>query len=161
MSKGKRSASPQVLDDMMLALLGEAQTPVAMPAQRKSRLFSRIMDSIDAVESSEDRSDHRSGLVTVRADEGEWIVLAPKIEKKRLFLDRARNIEAFLLRLQPGAEVPRHLHQADEYCLVLEGDVSFADIHLKAGDFHLARRGSWHENARSQGGALLYLEAAP
>ena len=160
MSRRKIPQLPRVLDDAMLGLLGEAQTPAEMPAPRKSKLFSRIMAGIDNAESSGDRSSRRSGFVTVRADEGEWIVLAPKIEKKLLFLDRERSVEAYLLRIHPGGEVPRHVHQADEYCLVLEGDVSFDDIHLKAGDFHLARRDSWHETARSQGGALLYLESA-
>jgi RNA polymerase sigma-70 factor, ECF subfamily len=160
MSKRKIRQSPQVLDDVMMGLLGEAQTPVAMLARRKRKLFSQIMARIDNEESSDDRSSRRSGFVTVRADEGEWFVLAPKIEKKLLFLDQERRVEAYLLRIQPGGEVPRHLHQADEYCLVLEGDVSFDDIHLKAGDFHLARCGSWHETARSQDGALLYLESA-
>lgn len=160
MSKRNIPQSPQILDDAMLGLLGEAQMPAKMPVHQKSRLFSQIMARIDNEESSEDRSSPRSGFVTVRTNEGEWIVVAPKIEKKRLFLDRERNVEACLLRIQPGGEMPRHLHKADEYCLVLEGDVAFDDIHLKAGDFHLACCGSWHETARSQNGALLYLESA-
>ena len=48
----------------------------------------------------------------------------------------------------------------DEYCIVLEGDVSFDDLDLSAGDFHFARQGSSHSIARSRGGALVYLESA-
>jgi len=99
--------------------------------------------------------------VTIRADEGQWIEIEPLLERKLLKVDHETGIESYLLRLQPGAAPQRHQHDADELCLVLEGDVSFDDIHLRAGDYHCARKGSWHGRASTVQGALLFLQSAP
>ena len=149
----RKRAQAVVLDDETLGLFGGGLVPAELPEGEENALFSRILARIDARKSSEE-----AGLITVRADEGKWFPLAPKLEKKLLFTDTERRVEAYLLRLKPGAVVPEHRHTADEYCVVLDGEVFFGDLHLKAGDFHLARKGSIHGAARSGRGALLYLE---
>lgn len=155
MSKQNDRHTSNEMDADTLSLFGDSLATQGLPDGRKNALFSRIMGRIDENEKAQEPD-----LITVHADEGEWVTIAPKIEKKRLFLDSARNIESYLLRIQPGAEAPGHTHEEDEYCLVLEGDVEFDEIQLNAGDFHLARRGSRHGTAHSRNGALLYLESA-
>ncbi len=155
MSNPKDRSNSDALDDKTLALVGESLAPEVMPKERKMALFSKIVARVD-----QQSSDQNPSHVTMRAGEGEWISIMPKIEKKILFVDMKRRIEAYLLRAQPGAELPAHQHEADEYCMVLEGDVSFDDLDLVAGDFHFARQGSSHSVARSRGGALVYLESA-
>ena len=144
-----------VLDNETLQLLDNAIKPVELSAQRKEALFDRILDRIDQIPSQQPDL-----LLTIRQNQGNWIQIAPKVEKKQLYVDLDRGIENYLLRFQPGAEVPAHDHQEDEICLVLEGSVSFSDVHLNAGDHHVARKGSRHGHVISKTGALLYLQGA-
>jgi len=59
-------------------------------------------------------------FVTVRSAEGAWVPLAPNIAVK--VLDDDGTMQAFLLRLDPGAKLPAHEHpEVDEMCVVLQG----------------------------------------
>jgi anti-sigma factor ChrR (cupin superfamily) len=98
--------------------------------------------------------------MTIRHDQGNWIQIAPKIEKKQLFIDLEKGIETYLLKVQPGGEAPGHTHEDHEICMVLEGSLDFDDTHLTAGDFHIARKGSTHGHAYCPAGALLYMQSA-
>ena len=51
----------------------------------------------------------------------------------------------------PGAAYP-HAHDADEQTLVIEGDLSFGDLALKAGDFHAATPSSSRPPGRTANG---------
>ncbi len=154
MSKTTDQHRQSVLDDETLELLGMAPAPVDLPPDRMQALRARVMERI-----SQEKASELPPFVTIRAGEGEWIEIAPKIEKKCLHIDHAAGTESYLLRVQPGAEAPGHLHEQDELCLVLEGEVTFDDLPLRAGDWHFARKGSRHGTARTQTGALLYLQA--
>ena len=154
MNNPKINKHASVIDDDTLKLVGDSLAPNMMPAPRKMALFANIMDKVEQQEPAQE-----TNRITVRANEGEWISLTPKIEKKLLFLDAKRKIESYLLKIQPGGELPAHLHTADEYCFVLEGDVMFDDIELHAGDFQIAKQGSWHSGSYSRNGALVYLES--
>ncbi len=155
MSSSKERPLAGALDDDILNLVGDSLAPEVMPEQRKKALFGKIM-----AQTQRPAEPEATDYVTVRSGDGDWIRLTPKIEKKILFVDHERKIESYLLRAEPGAELPGHQHEQDEYCIVLEGDVSFEDIELFAGDFHFARQGSWHGAASTRGGALVYLEGA-
>ncbi len=139
-------------DEPVYAEIGEALRPVEPPPDRATALRARVLDRI-----------HQEGRArefkTLRSEEG-WFQLAPKIQKKVLHVDREAGTEAYLLRVEPGAEAPPHSHARDELCVVLEGEVSFDDLHLKAGDFHMAMGGSTHSAARSETGAVIYIQGA-
>lgn len=98
-------------------------------------------------------------LITVRADQGAWHELAPGVHRKDLHEDPVGGTRSFLLRFAAGARLDAHDHAGDEYCMMLEGDVRFDDLELRAGDFHLAPRGTPHGPAISRAGALLYIQA--
>ncbi len=141
-----------VIDDESLEVLGRAPSGISPPPSRRVELRQRVLQQID------DELASNPTYTTVRSDEGPWVELEPLVEKKVLNYDPATGDESYLLRLQPGASPPAHEHDADEHCIVLEGEVSFDNIHLVAGDYHLARRGSRHGRARSVPGALIYLQ---
>ncbi len=44
-----------------------------------------------------------------------------------------------------------------ELSLVLEGDLSFGDLNLKAGDFHVATPSSSHPPGRTVNGCLVHV----
>ena len=43
------------------------------------------------------------------------------------------------------------------YALVLEGDLSFGELNLKAGDFHVATPSSSHPPGRTVNGCLVHV----
>lgn len=152
MSESEKIAQETVLDHDSLELLGSSATSVDIPQQRLAPLRERVMQRIDHNEMP------ATPYLTIRGNDGPWVEIAPLIEKKVLHVDQRNCTESYLLRLQPGAEPSQHQHDEDEMCIVLEGDVSIGDVHLKAGDYHFARKGSSHAAASTVNGALIFLQ---
>jgi len=143
-----------ILDQETLDLLGSSTSRAEVAGDRMARLRDRVMERIDQ------ESATAAPYVTIREGEGRWIEIAPSMEKKILAVDEQAGTESYLLRMHPDARPDAHRHEKDEICVVLEGDISFDDIHLKAGDFHMARKGTRHGPARTVNGALLYIQGA-
>jgi quercetin dioxygenase-like cupin family protein len=97
---------------------------------------------------------------TVRVEDGAWTAIAPGIEKKFLYRDPATGTESYLFRMQAGALIEMHQHPRAEECLVLEGDLAIGDLRLKAGDYHVAAKGTMHSALRSEGGAVVFVRGA-
>lgn len=155
MSKSTDQDSLQTMEDAVFAQLAMDMRPIAPPEDRALKLRARVMEEI-----THEKKTASTDFITLRADEG-WFELAPKIEKKILHINHEAGTESYLLRVQAGAEVPPHTHAADELCIVLEGEVIFGGkLRLQAGDYHMAKRGSTHQYARSETGALVYLQGA-
>ena len=95
---------------------------------------------------------------TVRNRDEGWKPLMPKVQIR--VLRRDAETMSYLLRLEPGAEVPSHPHPIDEECMVLEGELQIGELSLGAGDFHLAHRGVPHGVLSSRTGATIYLRGA-
>ncbi|MBM3487064.1 MAG: hypothetical protein FJX67_10600 [Alphaproteobacteria bacterium] len=140
-----------VWERRLTALVGPVE-PVepADPAAAPAGLLDRILASIDAAPAP---------LLTVRAGEGGWQAFCPGVSLKMLSLDAAAGMRSFLLRLDPGAEVPAHAHDADEECLVLSGDFEIDGLFLAPGDYHRASKGVQHGAARSRQGAVVFVRA--
>lgn len=153
MTKSGYTDLEAVLDQDTLELLGSAPASADVPAQRMAQLRSRVMHRVD------EETAISNPYLTIRSDDGPWIEIEPRMEKKVLSVNKETGIESYLLRLHPGASPDRHRHDEDELCIVLEGDVSFDDVHLEAGDFHLARKGTWHGRASTVNGALIFLQS--
>jgi len=136
------------LPDDLAATIGGALAPVAAapPIALRARLLERA------------RRAPPHGLLTVRAAEGDWQAFLPRVQLKPLLAEG--DTLTYLLRLEPGAIVVPHEHPLDEECLVLEGEAYIDDLRLRAGDYHLARKGVPHGAVRSDTGALLFLRGA-
>lgn len=154
MTDSDRHDREDVLGEDVLALLGSAIASGRHSPARLRRLRDRVMSRIDEAPPASP-----SLFDTIRAGEGDWIELQPRIEKKLLHFDEDTGVESYLLRLHPGAEPMSHEHDSDELCVVLEGDFSFGELRLEAGDFHYARKGSRHVDMSTDNGALLFLQA--
>ena len=122
--------------------------PIQPAPERAAAMRARVLARVRAAALPEPH-------LTLRADEGRWRALGSGIDMK--ILRREPDSISYLLRLAAGARVPAHDHDADEECLVLEGDVWLGATHAFAGDYHLARRGIPHGELRSEGGCLLFL----
>lgn len=152
MTDSMKSLREDALDPDTLRLLGSAPAHADLRSARVSQLRGRVMQRV-ADEAA------LSSFLTVRAEDGPWIEIGPLMEKKVLHVNDDSGIESYLLRMQPGAAPAGHRHDEDELCIVLEGDVSFDDIHLEAGDYHFAPKGSWHGTASTINGALIFLQS--
>lgn len=141
--------SDEPLPQELLAELAASVAGVQPSPERARALRERILARLGT---------GRSAFLTIRADEGHWLPFATGVAFKLLHEDRAYR--SFLLRLDPGAELPSHDHSDDEECVVLEGEVRLGDIHVSAGDYHLAPKGLPHGRIVSETGALLFLRAA-
>jgi quercetin dioxygenase-like cupin family protein len=80
------------------------------------------------------------------------------VERKILY--RTEGRVTYLIRGQPGARLPGHEHDDDEEIYVLSGDLTMDTLTLRAGDFHLARRGVQHPTATTAEGCMLLVSAA-
>jgi anti-sigma factor ChrR (cupin superfamily) len=148
------AANPDVMEENLLDSLLLALKPIE-PA-RKAALKASIVERAHRAEPATDV--HYENTVTIRSEGGVWDQLAPGVHMKRLH--REGTARSFLLRLEAGAELPGHHHEADEECVVLEGEVFLGELRVAAGDYHLARGGTTHGTIRSPHGAVLFLRTA-
>jgi len=123
---------------------------------RKAALEASIVERVRHVEPATEV--RYQNTVTIRSQGGLWDQVAPGVHMKRLH--REGNARSFLLRLEAGAELPGHRHEADEECVVLEGEVFLGELRVAAGDYHLARGGTTHNTIRSPHGAVLFIRSA-
>ena len=114
-------------------------------------MFEKILDRIEG------EGADLPGTVTRRAGSANWFEISPGIKGRLLHVDRAQNRQYLLIRMAPGASYHPHAHDTDEQSLVLEGDLSFGDLDLKAGDFHVATPSSSHPPGRTVNGCLVHV----
>ncbi|MBX2838969.1 MAG: cupin domain-containing protein [Gammaproteobacteria bacterium] len=151
----KNMNTSTVLSDEIAGEMGAALKPLTLSDEKKARIKSQVMERI-----KKNPTSTEPDYLTIKNTEGRWLEIAPGVSRKNLHVDPSTTKTSFLLRIQPGCKVPGHKHHEDELCVVLEGDVSLGEIHLNEGDFHLARKGSNHGLVRSEGGAVLFIQAA-
>ena len=97
-------------------------------------------------------------FLVVRSGEGRWKKTPDDgVFVKVLFVDKDRDTVTTLVRMEPGASIPRHRHRGAEQCLVLEGDVRSGAYAMTAGDFNCSLRGSVHDELTTEHGALLFI----
>ena len=114
-----------------------------------------------AIEAKIDRPTPRlPGMKTIREADGRWIGISDGVEMKMLHKVKDGGRKSFLLRLAPGAKLDTHPHDQDEECYVIEGDISFGDLELQAGDYHVASAGTPHPESFSRNGCLLFITGA-
>ena len=77
------------------------------------------------------------------------------MQQLTLSYDRNTGQGVYMIRMQPGAETLRHVHQRREEYLILEGDLIESDgARLGPGDYVIYAQGSEH-NSRTESGCLL------
>jgi hypothetical protein len=140
-----------VLDADIAEALADGLSPIELSSAERDRMRARILTRVTAAPPS--------GMVTIRAHEGEWRDLAPGITIKMLHEDTVLNAMSYLVRMGAGARAPVHTHAQEEHCLVLEGEVTIGDHLMRSGDWHIAQPGSTHADFRTTTGCLLFIRA--
>jgi hypothetical protein len=93
-------------------------------------LWNRIKAAID------EQDEAMENRTLVELGDGDWQPLEPGIESKLLWNDRTT-----LLRCAPGAIMPGHVHDEEEYLLVLAGDLIIGNRSFMAGDYIRSGKG--------------------
>jgi anti-sigma factor ChrR (cupin superfamily) len=138
-------AQVEYWEGMFASLPGEAAEPPP------TGMFEKILDRIEG------EGANLPGTLTRRAGTANWFEISPGIKGRLLHVDRAQNRKHLLIRMEPGATYQPHAHDADEQTLVIEGDLSFGDLDMKAGDFHAATPLSSHPPGRTVNGCLVHV----
>jgi quercetin dioxygenase-like cupin family protein len=139
------------LDADTIENLAPGLTPIDPPAEVQVRLRERIMQR-----AAEDTMAQPYANITVHSSAVGWVDVAPLISVKTLF--ESADGKGVLFRFEPGARLPAHGHDTDEECIVLEGELRIGDdMIVRAGDFHLARKGIPHGEMTAPLGALFYI----
>lgn len=133
---------PQLLGDLL-----EAVPPQTPPPGLRAKILARALGSRVLAD-----------FITVRND-ASWRELFPGLEFKMLMFDAPSSTKSFLLRAAPGIRLPAHGHSTLEECLVLQGEFSMGDLHLRAGDFHCAAAGVVHDEAYTANGVMVYIRS--
>ena len=142
----------QTIPDEVMGELLMSVSPVMPEKTRADGLRNKILSQINAADQA------GIGLLTVRAEEGTWVNVGPKVDMKVL-QDDGEN-RSLLFRLLPGARLPAHAHPADEVCIMLEGEGYIGGTFLRAGDYHFAPRGLPHRESYSETGAVLFIRTS-
>ena len=112
----------------------------------RRRLLERVADADDS-------------HLTLPANDQGWQPWLPGVAMKVLHEDA--GVLSYLLRLEPGAQLPAHRHPMDEECVVLQGSLQVGSRTVVGpGGYHRARRGALHATITSRGGALIFLRGA-
>jgi anti-sigma factor ChrR (cupin superfamily) len=94
----------------------------------------------------------------VRTFDGGWRATGlPGIEFKPLYHDQKSGMYTNLVRMEPGALYPRHIHYDDEQCLVIKGDVRWGEARYLEGDFVATRAGVVHDTLETDAGNVLLI----
>jgi quercetin dioxygenase-like cupin family protein len=149
-SKHLRPAA-DVLDRAIAARMAAAIAPAELAQSDRDAMHRRILERI--------QHEAPPGTFTIRAADMRWTDAGPGVQVKVLRMDRERNDQTVLIRMQPGAVVVAHRHTQQEECWVLEGEVFIGGYRLGQGDMHVAQAGAAHAPIHAPMGALLMIRS--
>jgi quercetin dioxygenase-like cupin family protein len=133
--------------ELLQAMLGDVAAQLSGPTQTAAgaRIRRKVLQRVAPAAQP---AGHDAG----------WRPLVDKAEMKILFDDGVHR--SWLVRMQPGGELPPHAHEdGDEECVVLEGEVWVDGRRFGRGDYTVALRGSRHESVRTETGVLFFLRS--
>jgi len=99
------------------------------------------------------------GVTIVRPEGADWSPhpVAPGVTMKVLFRDPRSGVLTALVRLAPGAEIPRRRHAAPEELYLVAGTAMVGEHEMRAGDYSRAESETTHERIRSEHGCTFFL----
>lgn len=78
-----------------------------------------------------------------------------KVWLKVLYENKEKGESTVLIKLEPGAHLPMHVHPELEQAYVLEGSMYDHDGICNAGEYVWRKAGSYHENQSDTGAVVL------
>jgi len=84
-----------------------------------------------------------------------------KVSLKVLYEDKEKGEMTCMVKLEPGAYIPFHMHPELEQAFVLEGSMQDHDGVARAGDYIVRKPGSKHDNSSQEGAIILAVYRKP
>lgn len=137
--------------ESVVEALGFVVPPVTPPADVRSKLLTQLEKETQTVSLPPGEN------FSLRANEGEWMEIAPGVFEKQLFADKSRGTVTTMIKLMPGMKLPSHHHVGVEECLLIEGDFHIDGEEFAPGDYRCAMPGTIDETSFSNNGALLLI----
>jgi quercetin dioxygenase-like cupin family protein len=110
-------------------------------------------------DSSDQNRNQRQIIKTAKAKFGAYDFEGPVQEDMgllKLSYQKKSGQGAYLMRMEPGAETVRHVHNRREEYLILQGDLVESDgTVLETGDYVIYQPGTEH-NSRTVNGCMLF-----
>jgi quercetin dioxygenase-like cupin family protein len=149
-----RPAAPKPDPMLPLEMVAAPLSLLIPPVEPAPDLFARIATAAGI---EPDLPDFH----VTRADDTGWKTVARGVRTRILADHNPDGRRSMLMRMDPGAELPEHHHDADEDCYIIEGAFNMRGKSYRSGDFLVARKGSLHPLVTSPTGCLLLLSIAP
>jgi quercetin dioxygenase-like cupin family protein len=123
--------------------------------------FILIASEPERLSEASNAAGSQEGLVFVRASECVWRDgPTDGVAMKPIFSDPARQAYTSLVRMRPGAILPRHRHLTTGQVYMIDGDGHVAGHVLGPGDYYQTPAGSVHEVSYTEGGCTFLLIAS-
>lgn len=135
--------------------LAEESAPLASPELIPETPAQAKPTERNESSASEARHPDRLTPRVLRADEGEWESLAPRVYKKLLSRDDSFNRQSYLLRMIPGGRIQPQRRGGIEEIYVLEGRLTIGENSLGPGDFHAFPAKSFVPEIAAGGDSLI------
>jgi len=99
------------------------------------------------------------GITIVRPDASLWQAhpLAPGVTIKLLYRDARSGVYTALVRLAPGASLPRRRHVAAEEAMLVSGIASVGSHEMRAGEYCRAESDTIHDAITTTTGCTFFL----
>jgi anti-sigma factor ChrR (cupin superfamily) len=130
----------------------------ALPAESpRSFLRTRVLERIaQEADQANWTTLSKDGLSFIRAQRLPWLDMPGLgVEVKLLSTDAERKLNTQLVRMNPGAVVPRHRHGGKEEIFLIEGEALVCGVVMHSGDYCSAEAGSIHESITTQNGCVF------
>ena len=127
----------------------DALDPV-QPVEPSADLWARIEHAVGEASAA-------PGTRTLRQGQGVWEPIAPGIEQRLLFVDRAAGTQSYYIRMAAGAVLPAHRHGRIEECVVVSGRLKIGAFEVGPGDFHMAGIRDTHPAITAVEPSLFYI----
>ncbi|HXG95048.1 MAG TPA: cupin domain-containing protein [Blastocatellia bacterium] len=140
----------------------EALSYETVEAKPSLKVRDDLLSRINVEEASAQSVDGQASsdeFVSIHADGGQWVQACEGVSFKLLFVDKQSGLATSLVRMKPGARLPRHRHTGVEQFYILEGDCNVCGERLGPGGYHRAAAGSIHDETYTVEGTLFLLIA--
>lgn len=132
----------------------------AVQAEPPAELRSRMLAKVRHAPQAPGVLFQNGGLLISRSSEVGWQAMAPGIEFKPLHVDRERQYNTCLIRMDAGARYPSHRHREIEELFMLSGELHVEGHVMHAGDYCRADSNTIHGETFTDSGALFLLMAS-
>jgi len=163
---GKSETAEEVVADVFMQVWRNAKDYDAVRARPMTWLLmmtrSRALDHLRRRDEAESHPEPETLTSEAQSGDDDPMNILLAVERNTtLHAALTETSRSVLMRILPGGAMPAHAHDMDEESLVMEGECTLGDIHLKLGDYHLAPRGLSHGSVRSKTGFVVHTRRTP